>query len=118
MGEVLDESGYHIIALQEARMDRLAPLGAPARWSFAEDEYQFLSACQPADVSLLVAGTEPKAIAWAFFHVYFGAPRADLFQLNILSLHLNNHRAKKPEAPVNILKEVPFFVRCSFVFAR
>ena len=73
MGQVLDESGYHVVCLQEATMERLPQLQNEARWSSLEEEQQIVSARQPACVDLIMAGMERMKIAWAYFKVSFAA---------------------------------------------
>ena len=78
MGQVLDESGYHVVCLQEARLDLLPRLSDGARWSHAEEEQQFVCAWQHSTVQLLVAGATKNTIAWAYFQVVFVSPRLGL----------------------------------------
>ena len=115
MGQVLDESGYHVVCLQEARLDLLPKLKDGARWSHAEAQQQFVCARQPSTVQLLVEGATKNTIAWAYFRVDLASPRAELSQLFILSLHLNHVRAKKPQAPAKILAEVLSSVLASYM---
>ena len=115
MGQVLDESGYHVVCLQEARLDLLPKLKDGARWSHAEAQQQFVCARQPSTVHAIMEGATKKTIAWAYFRVDLASPRAELSQLFILSLHLNHVRAKKKDAPAKILAEVPSTVLASYM---
>ena len=93
-------------------MERLPLLANAARWSYAEDQQQFVAARQPSTVDLLMSGFSPGKIAWAYFQVSFASPRAGLESLFVLSLHLDRERAKKPEAPAMILREVGICYGC------
>jgi len=95
MGDVIAGSGYHIMAVQEAREDFLRL--DTANWSSMLVASQCVLARAPAVVRSL-ASTETKQIAWLLAEIRYPQPVLGFRVLRILSLHLHNSVAKKPVA--------------------
>ena len=97
LAEVIDTSGYHVVAVQEAREDILSTLD-PQRWSYAMNYQQFLGARCPNRVESHCGEDTKNRIRWHFATVHFNPQRVNRHSLGIMSLHLNNVHAKKPQA--------------------
>ena len=97
LAEVIDTSGYHVVAVQEARKDYLDQLD-PQRWSYALKYDQFLGARCPNRVESHCGEESKGRMRWHFATVHFSPQRVNRSSLGILSLHLNNNLAKKPQA--------------------
>ena len=103
---VLEEVGYHVVIIQEARLEQLSQLDRE-KWSWSVRCQQFLGSRRPSLVECLGGQEVPGKIRWAAFTVHFEVPRAGRAKLHILSLHLNNSRAKEPvAAPADIARVI------------
>ena len=97
LAEVIDTGGYHVVAVQEAREDILARLDRD-RWSYTIDYGQFIGARCPNTVQSHCGEETKGRIRWHFATVKFHTKRVGKDSMGILSLHLNNIHAKKPQA--------------------
>ena len=97
LAEVIDTSGYHVVAVQEAREDLLVKLDRQ-RWSFELKFGQFVGARSPNWVESHCGEATQGRIRWHFATVHFDPQRVNRSSLGILSLHLHNVLAKKPQA--------------------
>jgi len=93
MGTVIAESGYHIMAVQEARSDFLQLDGA--RWSSTLVASQCFLARWRAVVHPMACDQEDRC-AWLLAEVRFPEPILGFEVLRVMSLHLNSVQAKKP----------------------
>ena len=104
MVHVLEEVGYHVVIIQQAWWYQLSELDRE-KWSWSLRCQQFVGSRRPSRVDCLGGQEVPGKIRWAAFTVLFDSPRAGRAKLDILSLHLNNDRAKKPvAAPADIAR--------------
>ena len=98
LAEIIDTRGYHVVAVQEARPDFLNKLDRD-RWSYEIKYGQFVGARYPNWVESHMGEEIKNKICWHFATVHFeGQQRVGRNHLGILSVHLNNHHAKKPQA--------------------
>ena len=102
LAKVIDTTGYHVVAVQEAREDFLTTLD-PQRWSYVINYQQFLGARFPNWVESHCGEEIQNKIRWHFATVHFSKQRVGRDSLGILSLHLNNNHAKKPVAGIQEL---------------
>ena len=70
MAEVIDTTGYHVVAVQEAREDFLQTLDLD-RWSYVIKHQQFLGARHPCRVEGHLGEYLPNNIRWHFATVHF-----------------------------------------------
>ena len=99
MAEVIDTAGYKVVAVQEAHEELLGELDRQ-RWSYSINFQQFIGARIPNRVESHCGEETMGKIRWHFATVHFPRKRVDRDALGILSLHLNNLHAKKPQAGV------------------
>ena len=92
---VIDRSGYHIVAVQEAREDQLVNLSRQ-RWSYEIKFGQFVGARCPNWVESHNGEETQGRIRWHFATVHFEPQqRVNRSSLGIMSLHLSNLIAKR-----------------------
>jgi len=91
MGEVIAGSGYHIMAVQEARGDFLQL--DETKWSSTLAAFQCVLARSPAVVSPLASAADRHS-AWLFAEIRYPQPRLGFDALRILSLRLHCGVAK------------------------
>ncbi len=103
--DIIDNSGYNVVALQEAKESRMHELPQD-RWASVLQSEQFIGARKPATCESLLHRCPPKGCCFHFAEVTFPEPRAGLRSLRILSLHLKNLVAKKPQAAPDTLAAV------------
>ena len=97
LAEVIDSTGYHVVAVQEAREEFLFELDHD-RWSYVIKYQQFLGARCPNVVESHCGEDLKNRIRWHFATVHFNPERLNRKSLGILSLRLNNTHAKKAHA--------------------
>ena len=95
MADVIAGSGYHVMAVQEAREDFLQL--DTAKWSSVLVASQCVLARAPAVVRSL-ASADTKQIAWLLAEIRYPQPVLGFSDLRIISLHLNCTVAKKANA--------------------
>ena len=89
---VIDEVGNHIVAIQEAYIEKLQVLD---RWNFVCENDQFIACRKPSTIKTLAVGKEEGKCWWHVAEVLLDRPRLGLKNIVVLSLHLNNIVAKK-----------------------
>ena len=99
LAKVIDTAGYHVVAVQEAHEKLLGELDRE-RWSYSINFQQFIGARIPNKVESHCGEETMGKIRWHFATVHFPRKRVNRDALGILSLHLNNFHAKKPQAGV------------------
>ena len=96
LGDVVDQIGYHLVLIQEARPDFLSGLSRD-RWSWVSEAGQFIGARRPAEVRS-VASRETGPCPFLVAEVTWPSPRLGFECLRIMSLHLHHITAKKAVA--------------------
>ena len=99
---VLDELGYHVFAIQEARVDQMRQMDKHS-WVLQQD--QCIATRKPNRVDTVGHGSIPGKIFWHVAEVAFEKPRLGLSTLVVMSLHLKRVHAKKPAAGPHTLKQ-------------
>ena len=94
---VIDTSGYHCVAIQEARDDQLEELSS-LRWSYTIRCQQFIGARLPNYIESHCGEDFPGKVRWHYATVHFKEPRVGFSSMGIVSIHLNNVHAKKTQA--------------------
>ena len=94
---VIGDLGYHIVCIQEACRDKLSLIN-DEEWSWSCSYQQFVAARLPSRVHFRCGEEIPDRIRWSACTVIFGEPRMGRDHFGVLSLHLNNRRAKKTHA--------------------
>ena len=106
LAQIIDTRGYHVVAVQGARPDFLSNLSRD-RWSYVIANQQFIGVRYPNWVRSHMGEEIKNKIRWHFATVHFeGQQRVGRNHLGILSVHLNPHHAKKPEAGPDELARV------------
>ena len=70
LAEVIDSTGYHVMAVQEARDDFLSDRDR-ARWSYVIENQQFVGARRPCHVESHGGEDRPGKIRWTVATVHF-----------------------------------------------
>ena len=100
---LIDSLGYHIVVCQEAPSIIDLP---DTRWTQVSRCDQLICARTDARICSLGGERPAQACRWHFARIDFQSPRAGLTSMTLLSIHLNNVKAKKAQAPLNILEDV------------
>ena len=94
---VIGDLGYNIVCIQEAWRDQVRAIDDD-KWSWSCDYQQFVAARLPSRVHFRCCEEIGNRIRWSACTVIFGEPRMGRDRFCVLSLHLNNRRAKKRHA--------------------
>ena len=89
---LVDSLGYHIVVCQEAPSIIDLP---DARWTQVSRCDQLICARTDARIRSLGGERPDQACRWHLARIEFQSPRAGLTSLTLLSIHLNNVKAKK-----------------------
>ena len=73
MAPVLEELGYHIVCIQEARLEKLSQINSE-KWSWSLKCQQFVAARLPPRVEVHAGQDLKGEIRWSVFTVHFTPP--------------------------------------------
>ena len=73
LAPVIEDLGYHIVCIQEAKPEELSQINSE-KWSWAVNCQQFVAARLPSRVEVLAGEDLPGKIRWSVFTVDFTPP--------------------------------------------